>query len=477
MKPFFHKTTILDITLILLVSYFFISCTKVNAPQKAIKEYVEISKHGGIGERYINNRDSLILDLTFPVQLGEVPDSLKPIIYFYKLLENNSKYQENQFYWHFSDRWFLNASIYEKGNIPKLIKKTTEQYEKQYSDIEYKKSSYEEITGNNNYIVGNLENKKYSFWEFFYETKNNKIFRVSLVGLYPGISERQAEMNGRAQIKNLLKSEKTKFLFSPEQTLLGHYMKSNFDPIKTLGYFETVKDGLSESDYGQIHQILAFLYSCVNDYSKHNKHVSAHFSSDSTWAAYRYFDDLISNPETITYVPAKEEILSSLKGKNFLMINENHNYPRCRIFLKNMLEELYEMGFTTFVAEGVGNNSKEDYRQLNKIRKEQGFYTNESEFASLLREAKNIGFNIYSYSPIVQNLQKFSDKTKREEYRDSIMSENIKAIYAGEMQSQGKMIIFCGHDHLVKSKNPDRKLLGQYINEWKGKEALFVDQS
>lgn len=470
-------STYLRIFITIFICLLIIKCSNISPSFEPVESYVVSSKHSGIGERYINNRDSVILDLTFPVRVGLVPDSIKSFIPFYKLLDMGAEKQENQFYWYFSNRWFLNASIYSDEDISSLHGKIIKQYESQYANVSYKLSSYEVVKGENAYLLGSLEGKKYSFWEFFYKTKNNKIFRMSLVGIYPEISEKYAEDNGKSQIKNLLSSDKNKFLFSPEQTLLDHYLKNNFDPIKTINYFDTVKDGLSESDYRQIHQILSFLYSSVNDFTKLNYHMSAHFSADSTGLSAQYLKELIKAKEEVSYVPAKNEILSSLKNKNFLVINENHNYPRCRIFLKSLLVELYKMGYKTLVAEGIGNNSLQDYRQLIDVKKGNGFYVNESEFSNLLREAKDIGFNLFSYSPKVQNLQKFNDKTQKEEYRDSIMFENIKAIYNDQMNQKGKMIIFCGHDHVVKSKNPDRKVLGQYINDWKGVEALFVDQS
>jgi len=185
----------------------------------------------------------------------------------------------------------------------------------------------------------------------------------------------------------------------------------------------------------------------------------------------------IEKEEKITFVPAKENILSDIEDKKILMLNENHYFPGSRSFLKNLLQDLYNKGFSSLAAEGISNNTYNNYRALDEVKKGNGFYVNEPEFADLLRVAKDLGMRLYSYSPAVQDLAHIGKEKEREEYRDRVMFENIKMVYETEIQPDEKMIVLCGHGHIKKSFVGGQKFLGQWLNEWKGEEVLFVEQS
>lgn len=462
----------------ILLSFFLFSLSDQLTSQSSsnLLEYVQVSTHNSLGQRYINKRDSLILDLTFPVLQGKVPDSLLSEVPHYKIPVAGAN-QENQFYWKWPSNLFIVGSIYDGKSIKNLTEEVVHSYHQAYSEVNFKKETYQDLKQENTYLIGNLDNQSYAFWEFLYLLENNKVLRLSIIGLYESHPEKYAEMNGKAQISTLFNSKKQAFLFNPSNTLVDHYIKT-FDPISTLALFEAVKDEEERFDT-HTYQILTYLYSCVGNQELAQKYARLYTTTSTLENDYLTG---LSNLEELEWVGAKEEILKRIDDKSILFINENHNHPQGRTFLKDLLPSLKQKGFTTLIAEGIGNPSQQAYTTVNEVKKGLGFYTNESEFANLLRQAIDLEYQIFSYEANTQTkaevLKNTKGKKNYEAIRDSLMFENVKDIYNKKLAEKEKMIIFCGHDHLFRNAlNANRKLLGMHINEWKGEEVLVVSQS
>jgi hypothetical protein len=202
-------------------------------------------------------------------------------------------------------------------------------------------------------------------------------------------------------------------------------------------------------------------------------------------------------------IDGKDFIIEKAKSYRMVMINEAHDRPQHRIFTKSMLKALYDQGFHVLMVEGLWNSA-------NAMSKgypvdTDGGYINEPVYASMIRYARKIGFDIETYYyyenkkiPYWDDTIKLDDRgsVKYINYRDKdslvikilpsgdelsyqtsrFEEEQAKNVYKIMQQHPGsKFLMHVGYCHLCEYAESEmaRKLKKML----KGEDFLTIDQT
>lgn len=138
------------------------------------------------------------------------------------------------------------------------------------------------------------------------------------------------------------------------------------------------------------------------------------------------------------------------------MLNEDHYYPKHRIFALEILDVLKSNGFKYLSLEAFTNNEFETPNSKN------GFYTNEPYFGHFIRKAKKLGFTIIGH----ENNDNSID-------REVGQAMNIMKII--ENDSSAKIFVYVGHSHIEKN-NGDKKWMAYYFKDKSKINPITINQ-
>lgn len=152
-----------------------------------------------------------------------------------------------------------------------------------------------------------------------------------------------------------------------------------------------------------------------------------------------------------------------------VMINENHQNPFSRLFMRNLLKPLYDKGYKNFAAETF---RAEPFKQVeHKI----GDYTSEPNFGNLVRTALNMGFKTFPYEC---NPNLFDPKIHKDfrEFREIEEATNLKELL--EKYPNEKFIVYAGHNHIWKTNDwADFEWMAKKLKNMTGITPFCIDQS
>jgi hypothetical protein len=328
-----------------------------------------------------------------------------------------------------------------------------ETYLKEYTPLEFHESKVVTLPSNKWFGIEFFDNnsgRNYTAWEFFYKVpKTGGIIRYNYFAPREKQPIKFAVSNGMDQIMSLISSERDRFVESPLEYLQSSLFQNNFYPYETLYKWNRFSDPDKEYFY-EVYEYLSFLYALSGDFKKNREFVMLHRSGAS--------DLRVDNSENILY--ADDYITNVAEKAKILNLSEDHYYPRARNFITRQLKQLYKLGYRVIALEALSGKSSNDYYELDNIKRGVGYYTNEFNYANLLREAKQIGFKIVSYEAP-------SGKAVGTR-RDFNSFSNIQKIINQELNENEKLLIISGHDHSSKQPAPGYgNTLGTYLfNEY-----------
>ncbi len=171
------------------------------------------------------------------------------------------------------------------------------------------------------------------------------------------------------------------------------------------------------------------------------------------------------NFERLIARDAKEYIVQRAKNEQMIIVNEAHHNPMHRAFTASLLQGLYNAGYRYFGIEALADT-------LINIRRfpvlQSGYYTKEPQFANLIRDALDIGFELFGY-------EASPDKNGKE--REIEQAQNIANMVAKHPDS--KFLIHCGHDHVIEG-TPNivqwEKAMAGRVKEYTHIDPFTVDQ-
>ncbi len=149
------------------------------------------------------------------------------------------------------------------------------------------------------------------------------------------------------------------------------------------------------------------------------------------------------------------------KTQKMLMINESHYDFRHRLFVYLLLDSLYKIGYKNLCLEALNPRRNNEY-----IKKGDGFYIIEPFFATLLRKAKEIGFNVYGYDTSAGSIQE----------REHGQAKNLYDLYSKDPDN--KWVVLAGYAHINKRYfSRDSKSALQYFSSLAGFAPYSINQS
>jgi hypothetical protein len=209
------------------------------------------------------------------------------------------------------------------------------------------------------------------------------------------------------------------------------------------------------------YQIGANEYSFIGNYRK----------TRETWAKNGVGIPKITEEDSLyfirfTPVNAREYIIERSKNEQIIIINEAHTNPSHRTFTHSLLQGLYDNGYRYLGLEALFDTIINE-RKYPII--ESGYYTKEPEFGNLIYAALNIGFTLFGYE---------ATGNENGKEREIVQARNIVNFI--EQNPHGKVLIHCGHDHVIKGtpSNPTwEKAMAGRLKEYTLINPFTIDQT
>lgn len=221
--------------------------------------------------------------------------------------------------------------------------------------------------------------------------------------------------------------------------------KINTAPIKEENENNSIKKQLLFT----AHSFLSNNYkydSIINIYEKGRKEYYS-----KTVDSLRKNDDVFKNDDIFNE-------LSSIATKNkIIILNEDHYYPKHRLFAMNLLNVLKQNGYKYLSIEDFVDT--ENTKSIPNY--DNGSYLIEPYFAHFIRKAKKMGFIILGH----ENKNKEIDREKGQ-------ALNLKKIFEDDINA--KVFAYVGHSHIEEESS--KKWMAQYFKELTNIDPITINQ-
>ncbi|MBT8218401.1 MAG: hypothetical protein KJP00_01160 [Bacteroidia bacterium] len=213
------------------------------------------------------------------------------------------------------------------------------------------------------------------------------------------------------------------------------------------------------------YQISASEYAIKGDYQKALEHWDLGRPGRSGEYTSSEIDSLQSNYKIVS---ARDYIIEQAPNHDIIIINEAHHNNYHRVFTKSLLKQLFDLGYTKFGLEALGNGIHRD-TLLNERKyplQQTGYYTRNPQFGDLVRQALNIGFEVFPYEQTTN---------KNGKQREIEQARNIEAMI--QLNPDEKFIIHCGFDHAMEGSHGSwEKAMAGRLQEYTGIDPLTINQ-
>ncbi len=214
------------------------------------------------------------------------------------------------------------------------------------------------------------------------------------------------------------------------------------------------------------YQISASDYATKGDYKNALIHWDLAYRARKTKTYSKNQIDSIN--EIYKIVPAIEYISELSKSNQIIIINEAHHNSSHRFFTKSLLQKLYNNGYRNLGLEALGNGEYLD-STLNSRKfpiLKTGHYIKDPQFGNLVREALEIGYELFAY----ENMEKGSGKPREIE-----QAKNIERVINSKPNE--KFIIHCGFDHALEGIHKSwKKAMAGRLTEYTEINPLTINQ-
>lgn len=172
---------------------------------------------------------------------------------------------------------------------------------------------------------------------------------------------------------------------------------------------------------------------------------------------------------TFKPIDAKEYIIRRAKNEQIVILNEAHHIPIHRVFTSTLLKELYQSGFRYLGAETLSHeDSLLNQRKYPTLAS--GYYTKEPQYGNLIREALQLGFQLFPYEAATPE-EFASGKT-----REIAQAHNIEKIIRRDPKA--KILIHCGYSHVFETplESDWEKAMAGRVKEFTGINPFTINQ-
>ena len=159
-------------------------------------------------------------------------------------------------------------------------------------------------------------------------------------------------------------------------------------------------------------------------------------------------------------------IAREARSRQLVMVNENHFYPNHRVLVYDLLDTLKALGYRYLALEALAPDQEETVNRTQTINLQTGFYTQEQQYARLLRKALALGYTLVAY----ENTDTAID---REEGQARNLYENTFGL-----DPQAKVLVLAGMDHILETPAPSgKKWMAAIFKETYGIDPLTISQN
>jgi hypothetical protein len=164
-------------------------------------------------------------------------------------------------------------------------------------------------------------------------------------------------------------------------------------------------------------------------------------------------------------IDAVKFIESKAGDFHFLMINEGHFNGQNRMLTLKMLRPLWEKGYRYLALETLSYGDESLVERGYPISNT-GYYSRESTFGNLIREAIEIGYQLIPY----ETRNDLHGTSRDEDMAYNILSQTL------QKDTVGKVLVHVGYSHLNENWSEDYTPLGAFLKQMTGNDILTVDQ-
>lgn len=176
-----------------------------------------------------------------------------------------------------------------------------------------------------------------------------------------------------------------------------------------------------------------------------------------------HFDITVENSLSKNEVKKNGDVYTAIakiaKENQIIILNEDHFYPRHRLFAMQLLDVLKQNGFTNISLETFVPNEVGDTTIIPNSNN--GFYIKDPYFGHFIRKANAMGFNLLGH----ENYDRSID-------REVGQAKNIMKIL--EKDPKAKIFIYVGHGHLEKEGK--RRAMASYLKEYSNIDPITINQ-
>lgn len=152
--------------------------------------------------------------------------------------------------------------------------------------------------------------------------------------------------------------------------------------------------------------------------------------------------------------------IAALANDNqIIILNEDHFYPKHRLFAMELLDILKQKGFTTISMETFVPNEGNNTALIPNSKN--GFYIKDPYFGHFVREANAMGFNLLGHENQDRNVP-----------REIGQAKNIMKIL--EKNPKEKIFIYVGHGHL--EEEGESRVMASYLKEYSNIDPITINQ-
>lgn len=162
---------------------------------------------------------------------------------------------------------------------------------------------------------------------------------------------------------------------------------------------------------------------------------------------------------------AVDFITEKAKDFHFTLINEAHFNSQHRAFTHSLLKPLWDEGYRYLALETLGYDDKEIHERGYPVSSS-GYYTKDSHFGNLVREALQLGYTLISYET-----QNEHDGT----LRDRDQAHNIYE-KTWKKDKTGKVLIHAGYGHIFEMGASGYDPMGFQLKNLINQDILTIDQ-
>jgi len=203
------------------------------------------------------------------------------------------------------------------------------------------------------------------------------------------------------------------------------------------------------------------LYLTINSFIGNNKEynllLKEHESDKSD------FKQTVLNSLTKNEVKKEEAVIAAIgdlaNDNQIIILNEDHFYPKHRLFAMNLLDVLKEKGFTVISMETFTPNYGTNTAPVPNAKN--GFYIKDPYFGHFVRKANAMGFTLVGHENSDQKID-----------REIGQARNVMKIL--EKDPKAKIFIYVGHGHLEEEGK--KRLMGSYLKEYSNIDPITINQ-